>query len=328
MALRAAEKLAATAARQGSMTIRDAIDAQVGGKQAAGARDATLAGTRRALDLYFAGMLDSPVGRITERVAQEQYDKLRQYVHPRTRRVISVATHRSYLGHARTWGRWLVSNGWIKASPLEVVRGKGKARKGKKQLSLDEARRFYATCMEQGERGDEGAVAALACALMATRSSEVLSRVVRDLDDGGRLMRVDDNLEVFFQTKTDSSKRPIKVPEVLQPLFARLALGKQPTDPLFPGSLGGRKRRQWLLDRVHSLCARAGVPKVCVHSLRGLMTSVAASAGETPELVAKVLGHTNERMTRAHYIAPGVAEAAQLERGLQALVQQPPALSP
>ena len=38
------------------------------------------------------------------------------------------------------------------------------------------------------------------------------------------------------------------------------------------------------------------------------------AAGELPEVVAKQIGHTSSQMTLAHYVAPGVAEAAQLAR--------------
>ena len=75
-ALQGAEKQAATLARQGSITIRDSIEAYVRSKQVADARPSTLDGTRRALIVYFTGILDWPVGRLTPRRAQECYDAL------------------------------------------------------------------------------------------------------------------------------------------------------------------------------------------------------------------------------------------------------------
>jgi hypothetical protein len=102
-------------------------------------------------------------------------------------------------------------------------------------------------------------------------------------------------------------------------LLALLAAGKGTTEPLFPGSVGGRKRRQWLHGEAQRLCKKAGVPVVCPHSLRGAMATIAVEAGELPEVVARVLGHTSSKMTLQHYIAPGVAEAAQLARGQAAL---------
>lgn len=106
----------------------------------------------------------------------------------------------------------------------------------------------------------------------------------------------------------------------------RLADGKQPTDPLFPGSLAGRRRRQWLHEETGRLCKKAGVPVICPHSLRGMMATIAVAAGELPEVVAQALGHTSSKMTLQHYIQTGVAQSAQLERGLAALPAPRPAL--
>ena len=64
---------------------------------------------------------------------------------------------------------------------------------------------------------------------------------------------------------------------------------------------------------------------VCPHSLRGWMATTAVAAGELPEVVAQALGHTSSQMTLGHYIAPGVAEAAQLERGQAAFAESNPA---
>jgi hypothetical protein len=83
--------------------------------------------------------------------------------------------------------------------------------------------------------------------------------------------------------------------------------------------MGGRRRRQWLYHETHRLCLEAGdVPLVCPHALRGVMTTIAVACGELPEIVAQALGHTDSRITLAHYIRPGVAQAAALERGLAA----------
>lgn len=68
--------------------------------------------------------------------------------------------------------------------------------------------------------------------------------------------------------------------------------------------------------------AAAKVPKVCPHSLRGTLASGAAASGVRLNLISAVLGHRSSRMTTQHYIRPGVMQAAELERGLAALVQR------
>jgi integrase len=143
---------------------------------------------------------------------------------------------------------------------------------------------------------------------MGLRASEALSRVVRDIDKEGTLLRIEENIGTAFRLKTESSKRIPKIPTFLRPILAARILGKEPTDPLFPGSLGGRRRRQWLNVQVARRCALAGLPVVCPHSLRGIFATAAASAGETPEIVAQVLGHTDASMTIGHYIAPGTLD--------------------
>ena len=53
-------------------------------------------------------------------------------------------------------------------------------------------------------------MAAMMSLLMGMRASEIVSRIVRDLDDEGRLLWIP-------ETKTEAGKRTLPVPEVLQP---------------------------------------------------------------------------------------------------------------
>ena len=319
-ALQGAEKQAATLARQGSITIRDSIEAYVRSKQVADARPSTLDGTRRSLIVYFTGLLDWPVGRLTPRRAQECYDALQTWVGPRGH-TLAVATHRSYVQMARSWGRWVVAKGWMRGpSPVDVVKGVGRKKRGKPQLSLDEARRLYATALDVARQGDEGGVAVLMAISMGLRTSEILSRTPRDLDNEGTVLRITDSPLLGFKAKNDSAKRPVAVPLDLQPVLAKMCEGRLPTAPLFPSATRtGRRPRQWMPVQVNRLCSLASVPKVCPHSLRGVSATAAAAAGALPELVAKMLGHTDSTMTTQHYIASGTTETAQLERGLKAL---------
>lgn len=327
-ALRLAERMAADMARLGGITIRDAIDALVEYKRRNGARPSTLEGTLRALTLFWSKMLDLPVARVTERAAQQQYDALRQVVSPRIGQPLSVDTHRSYLRHAKLWGRWIVKRGWLRGpSPLEGVQGVGKKRRGKPQLTRGELARFIHTCQDLAGQGDDGALAALIAVCMGLRASEILSRTVQDIDvepdpetgEDVPVLRVGDNLERAFRLKTDSSGRSPQIPPIVELLLAKVAAGKAPGDPLFPGTLGGRRTRQWLWDRVKDLCARAGVPAVCPHALRGSLATSAAASGVRIDLISAVLGHSNSSITRQHYIVPGTVERAQLQRGMQTL---------
>lgn len=272
-----------------------------------GVQPNTHSSQRNGVLVFFRGVLGTPLARISQRVCQQQYDQLQQAVDSRTGRIISVATHRAYLAISKGFLRWVAEQGWIAESPIEKVRGVGRRRRGKVQLTLDEADRLSRTCRAEAAR-DEGATATLLCMHMGLRASEALSRVVRDIDKEGTILRIEDNDGTAFRLKTGSSKRAPKIPIFLQPILVALTLGKASTEPLFPGSLGGRRRRQWLNVQVERFCALAGVPTICPHSLRGIFATAAASAGESPELVARVLGHSDASMTVNHYIAPGTLQ--------------------
>lgn len=323
-AVRYAERRAAEQASLGAITVRDAVDAFLRGKEVAGAQLSTLDGMRRGLTTFLGTSLDGPVSRLTPRRCQDLYDALQIWVGPRGH-TLAIATHRSYLLMARSWGRWVVAKGWLKgtSSPLDGVKGGGRKNRGKLQLSLDEARKLYGVGLDLARQGDEGAVAVLMCISMGMRASEVLSRTPRDLDNEGTLLRVCDNALLGFKCKNDSSKRPVAVPTDLQPILAQMCRDKLPTAPLFPASTKtGRRRRQWLHSQAKRLSVLAKVTVVCPHGLRGVSATAAAAAGALPELVAKMLGHTTPEMTKQHYIKPGVSEAAQLERGVQILTKK------
>jgi integrase len=74
--------------------------------------------------------------------------------------------------------------------------------------------------------GEAGAVAALLALVMGMRANEIVSRVVRDLDDDGKLLWIPDS-------KTEAGRRTLQVPELLRPLLKALAEGKSPEAKLF-----------------------------------------------------------------------------------------------
>lgn len=104
----------------------------------------------------------------------------------------------------------MVEKKWLPRHPLETVKGIGKVRHGKEQLRIDEARRWMVEAKRQADAGQAGAVAAMMALVMGMRASEIVSRVVRDLDDGGTLLWIADS-------KTLAGRRKLQVPEFLQP---------------------------------------------------------------------------------------------------------------
>jgi integrase len=190
----------------------------------------------------------------------------------------------------------------------------GKVRVGKPQLRIDEARRFAETALTlYTEQGDTLALAALMALLLGLRASEVLLRVARDVDDGGRILWIDGG-------KTHNARRHLRVPEVLQGHLQKLVSTLGPEEPLFGrGRTGQPHRRQTLHSEVARICVRSGVPKVCPHSLRGLYATLAVESGAVSDAVAASLGHGSFAMTSRHYAQPTAVRNAQTARVLDFL---------
>src|SRR6185503_18244130 len=159
------------------------------------------------------------------------------------RRVSAVDTHQNGLNTAKAFGAWCVEQKWIRDNPLEQIKPVGQRNRGKPQLRLDEARRLVTLCEQKARKGDEAAIAVLTAFLLGLRASEVTDRVVRDLDDGGRLLWVEFG-------KTRRSRRTLEVPAMLRPFLVALAEGRPPDAQLITRAAtprGGRRDRHWLV---------------------------------------------------------------------------------
>ena len=191
---------------------------------------------------------------------------------------LSVDSHRNILAEAKTFLKWSVGKGYVRTNPLEGVQGTGKRRHGKPQLRVDEARRWQAKALQLAEEGEGGAVAALVTLVMGLRAGEVVSRVVRDLDDEGSLLWIPDS-------KTLAGRRKLQVPDFLQPYLIQLAKGRESQAALF-----GELWRDWPRKWVQRICKAAGVPQVTAHAMRGLHGTLAVDSGITSHAVAAALG--------------------------------------
>jgi integrase len=220
----------------------------------------------------------------------------------------SIDTHKNTLGQLRTFFRWCIKQKLISANPAEELEAQGRRRKGKTQLRITEARKWLAVALEWGKT-EEGPIAAATALLLARRSSEVIGRKVRDLDDEGRLLWIED-------AKTESGNLPVEVPEVLQPYLLKLTEGKASDAPIF-----SCRTTQWVLDWTKRVCKQAGVTEVTAHSLRGLHATIAESVGITAHVVSQQLGHGVKApaVTHAHYTRPEAVEAARQEKLLRVL---------
>lgn len=227
---------------------------------------------------------------------QAETERISRYGRP-----VEAMTHHKLLRAAKMFFRWLVEAEHITASPFQGVKTVGRAKAGKPQLRIDEARRLVKLLVEESQRGHEGAIACLLQLLLGLRSSEVLGRLVRDLDDGARILWIP-------RGKTKNARRRLEVPELLRPFLLRLAEGKGPERLLFCGERAQPQFHMWLWRQLRNFCERAGLPRVCPHSLRGLHSTLAIAAGSTPAVVAASLGHGSFAITAKHYVAPDTLE--------------------
>ncbi len=243
---------------------------------------------------------------LTTSTCAAYYEALRTRV-SRIGKPYSVDTHRNTLAEARMLGKFCVGKRWLRANPLEGIEGKGKRRHGKPQLRIDEARRWMAKATEFADAGEAGAIAAMMALLLGMRASEIVSRVVRDLDDEGRLLWIPDS-------KTEAGKRTLRIPDVLRSYLQGLAQGKASESLLF-----GKHWRDWPREWVQEICTKAGVPLVGAHSMRGLHSTLAMDAGVTGHVVAASLGHESVSTTVQSYANPEAVAGAQQRRTLTVL---------
>lgn len=199
---------------------------------------------------------------------------------------------------AKRFAAWCIDRGFLQTNPFAKIRKVGRLATGKPQLTADEARRFLDTALNMAEADNLGAVAVALQLSLGLRSSEVLGRRVRDLDEGGTVL-------IIAHGKTANARRRPEVPDFLRPHLLKLAAGKPADAFLFGAGPGGEPRLTgFLIRQVHKVCERAGVPKVCAHSLRGLHATLALRQGVSSQAVASALGHGSFAVTARHYADP------------------------
>lgn len=252
---------------------------------------------QRRLSTFFFSRLNKSILPFTVGTGRALLDDLSTR-NSKLGRPYSGAWCRYALVDVRSFGRWLVERDHWKDSPVATLKYRGKVNRGKPKLTFDETKRFIAKAHEMADGGDLGGVIALTIAYLGLRASEAMCLTPRSLDAGGTRL-------VIFAGKSENSKRAIRIVAPLRPYLAALAVGKEPTEFLFPHVHA--KLPYFPRYSVFRVCAAAGVPTICAHALRGMLVDAALTEGEILERVAATLGHT-PKVSAAHYASPGRLE--------------------
>lgn len=227
-------------------------------------------------------------------------------------RLERTVTPQLELAEAGTFARWCVEQQWLRADPFARVTDTARRRRGKPQLRVDEARALTELCLQLGAQADAGAIAALTALLLGLRASELAGCHVRDVDDDGRVLEVDD-------AKTPAGRRRVEIPDVLRPLLAARAKGRPALAPLFLAARGTPATRYWVAYHVERIRQLAALPRVTAHGLRGTHQTLARVAGVSAHAVAASVGHASTSVQEQHYLDVEGVEAARRSQAMRVI---------
>ena len=284
-------------------TVSAAVDEYLEHLRSRGRKASTVTTARyRLRGLLRVADRDLPLTRLTVAAAKRLLEQRRDET--------SADTQHGEIAVASTFASWCVAQGWLPGDPFADLEASGPRATGKDQLRIDEARRFVEVALNEGSK--HGLAAAIAL-LLGCRASEITDRVVRDVDDGARVLWIE-------RGKTRSATRQLEVPECLRQRLTELCAGRRPDERLFGlNERGNPCDRHWLLRHAKRFCRAAGVPVITVHGLRGTQASLAVRAAPA-EHVAAQLGQVGPAVTRRHYFAPGAEQTGRQRAALSVLI--------
>lgn len=288
----AAKEFASKARAQiGAKTVESAFEDYLEHLVRDGRRPGTITTARYRLRGLFEPVLGLPLRELNEKRAQKLYDA---YTVGR-----APDTHQGALFLAKSCFEWLRRKAkLVRWNPFDDVDPIGRKNKGKPQLKKDDTRKLYRwLCVHAAT--DDRACAALMALTLGLRAHEVVGRTADHLDNDGTELMV-------TVSKTKAGVRAVRLPEVLQTALGQRA--KTRTGRLLP------YKAPWVRTATEWCCEQAGVAPVCAQALRGMYATATLEAGIDPNAVARSLGHTNAKITRAAYAAAGSEQSSKTAR--------------
>lgn len=177
----------------------------------------------------------------------------------------------------------------------------------------DEAAQF----LDRSQHDDLFALFALGLGL-GLRIGELLALRPSDLSLARQRLRVERTVSgqgaaaTVGPPKTPASVRTLPLPDPLVPILAQAAARAGRGPFLFPGAAGAPLGYFHVRHHFRAAVKRAAVTPIRLHDLRYTFTSLALRRGVPPEVVSRILGHTNVAFTLRQYrlLVPGEMEEA------------------
>jgi len=196
-----------------------------------------------------------------------------------------------------------MDEGLLEVDPTRkvVIKGKPPAAKKPKFLNLFELKALLANLNLTNEPNWDWLI--LLIAKTGLRFSEALALTPNDID--GQKIKITKTWNYksadggFTETKNQSSKRTLQIDAQLAQQLGNIINNGIADKPVF---VNGRVFNSTVNDRMKTLCNKAAVPVISIHSLRHTHASLLIYEGVSLASVAKRLGHANTTTTQETYL--------------------------
>lgn len=237
-------------------------------------RASTIATAQFRCRVVLASCLDLPVRNLTTSKVAACYQAYKR----------AATTRRSALVELVGFAKYVV-DAELGINFTEGIVFEGKIAKGKPQLRVTQAQIFSEAALRLYREGDEAGLAVLLALTLGVRTSEVVNRLVEDVDDEGRLLWIP-------YAKTGAGIRKIIVPPFLAELLRQQIEGKRPADRLFT-----HRGHAYVRDASKRLCRSVGLREITGQGLRGTFATLTIEDGCAPDIAARVMGHADAGIT-------------------------------
>jgi len=198
-----------------------------------------------------------------------------------------------------------IDDGLLSTDPTRkvIIKGKPASAKKPKYLSQHELKSLLSHLDLADEPSWDWFI--LLVAKTGIRFSEALAITPSDFDFDGQKIRITKTWNYkyadggFAETKNQSSRRTLQMDQLLSNQFSKLVQDLPRDNPIFAK---GRVFNSTANNRLKTLCKKAGVPVISIHSLRHSHASALIFAGVSIASIAKRLGHSSIATTQETYL--------------------------